>query len=96
MGGKGMEIHQVFRPAPPPLRPAAVRNLESWRCFSTGGGEPKGKADSFMRLWQWAKYRVENAGPVAKTRAVSLYVLVAIGTPTLYMMNTVRNWRPSP
>jgi len=28
MGGKGMEIHQVFRPAPPPLRPAAVRNLE--------------------------------------------------------------------
>jgi hypothetical protein len=28
MGGRGMEIHQALRPVPPPLRPAAVHNLE--------------------------------------------------------------------
>ncbi|KXG31634.1 uncharacterized protein LOC110434172 [Sorghum bicolor] len=86
MGGK------VFRPAPPPLHPAAVRKLESWRRFSTGGCEPKDKPESFPRiLWQWAKYRVKNADPVTKSKAVAAYGVVVMGAPTIFLIHVTKN-----
>ncbi|CAO2194053.1 unnamed protein product [Urochloa humidicola] len=63
VSGRGMELYQVFRPPPLPLRPAAVH--EGWQSFSTEsmkwGGQDKqlfmkGKAKSILRMW-WQRSR---------------------------------------
>ncbi|XP_062195502.1 uncharacterized protein LOC133898784 [Phragmites australis] len=86
MGGRGLEIHQVFRPAAPrtpPLRPAAFRNLESQRHFSTGGREPADKADTW---WQRVKYRVKNADIEERSRALFVYSVFTGETVGVYMV----------
>ncbi|CAO2186036.1 unnamed protein product [Urochloa humidicola] len=58
-GGRGLELHQVFRPAPPPpsLHPAG-RNLESLRRFST---KETDKSEGVVRVWwQRCRNRVNN------------------------------------
>ncbi|CAO2181256.1 unnamed protein product [Urochloa humidicola] len=62
VSGRGVELHQVFRPPSLPLRPAAVH--EGCRHFSTGveGAAQckpllmKHKAESILRMW-WQRSR---------------------------------------
>ncbi|KAK3143732.1 hypothetical protein QOZ80_4AG0304260 [Eleusine coracana subsp. coracana] len=94
MGRRGLEIYQVCgaaAPRMPPLHPTAVRNLESWRCMTTGRGEPTVKAGSTLRKWwQRAKDRAENAGEEEKARAFFVYSLVTLGTPAVYVFKSSR------
>ncbi|CAN6320650.1 unnamed protein product [Urochloa humidicola] len=94
MSGRGLEIHHAFRPAaprppPPPLRPAAVHNLESWRRFSTAGRESADKTNGFLRMWwQRARNRVKNADPEERAKALFVYSSVSLGATMCYVMKS--------
>ncbi|TVU13226.1 hypothetical protein EJB05_40761 [Eragrostis curvula] len=91
MGGRGLEIHQVFRsaaPRTPPLRPPAIRNLEGWRQLTTGGREPAGKAECLRLWWQQVRDRVENANAEESARGRFVYGLFTMGTASCYALKT--------
>uniref|UniRef100_A0A0A8XUY7 Uncharacterized protein n=1 Tax=Arundo donax TaxID=35708 RepID=A0A0A8XUY7_ARUDO len=88
VGGRGLEIPRVFRPAAPrtpSLRPAVGRNLESWRRFSTEARDKadQKKAESVLRMWwQRSKNCLEHFNVEDKARVLFWYSLVGFGTAT--------------
>ncbi|TVU13119.1 hypothetical protein EJB05_40831, partial [Eragrostis curvula] len=91
MGGRGMEVNQVYRSMArtPPLRSAAVRNPESSRCMTTGGGDPSAEVKSVLRLWwERARDRVKNADEEEKNRAFYVYGLIVASTPSWYVIRS--------
>ncbi|CAO2199479.1 unnamed protein product, partial [Urochloa humidicola] len=91
MGGRALEVNQVFRHAPPPLYPAAIRDLGCRHC-STGAREPADKAESGLRmLWKQARNRVKNANLEERARVLFVYTLFVVGTPSLLAVKAVRD-----
>ncbi|CAL4952252.1 unnamed protein product [Urochloa decumbens] len=89
MGGRGLEVNKVLRHAAPPLRPAAIRNVEGWRHFSTGGTKPAAKAKSGPRMWwQWAKDCMENGPGEDRNRLMFVYTVFVLGTPAVVVFKT--------
>ncbi|CAO2199383.1 unnamed protein product [Urochloa humidicola] len=89
MGGRGLLVHRPAVPRMPPrpsLLPAAVRNLEGWRRYSSEGREPTEKAEGVLRMW-WRRWRdhMRNMDPVER---VTLYALVVLGGPMIYRMKS--------
>ncbi|CAO2186035.1 unnamed protein product [Urochloa humidicola] len=88
--GGVLDIPHVVRPAvagTPPLRPAAVGNLESLHWLSTAGKEPTGKAEGVMRMWvERCRNRVNNLDVYDRAKLSYAYAVVVLGGSTLYMM----------
>ncbi|CAL4958762.1 unnamed protein product [Urochloa decumbens] len=80
MGGRGLEIHRVPRPAAPPLRPAA---LEGWRRYSTEGREPTKEAEGVLRMWWQRWYTTGLNSEEAYTRGI-VFQMVLMGTVVSY------------
>ncbi|CAO2205252.1 unnamed protein product [Urochloa humidicola] len=93
LGGRGLEIHQVLRPAvpwmPPPLRPAS-QSLKSYRRLFTGGRVPADKAENW---WQRFTYRIKNADIEQKSWFWFWYSMIVLGSTTCYVLKNRKDIR---